>query len=143
MNPSKEIKRLESEDVIVTGYVSDIRAYIAHASVSVAPLRIAKGIQNKVLEAMAMGTPVVATSAANQGINAQDRQEIMIADDPQKFADAVVELLRTRDLREEIAKNAEALVRKNFEWDTNLKNLIDIISLVQEKSELKEVTYSV
>ena len=70
MYPTKEIQQFGDRHTIVTGFVPDIRVYLSKAAVCVVPLRIAMGIQNKILEAMAMGVPVVATSAANRGINA-------------------------------------------------------------------------
>jgi sugar transferase (PEP-CTERM/EpsH1 system associated) len=128
MHPVKKIRKLESQDVVVTGYVPDIRSYIARAAVCVVPLRIAKGIQNKVLEAMAMGVPVVATPAANRGIGAQDKKEIMLADNPSDFAKATVALLQEAGLRQEITTNARQFVLKHFDWETNLKKLDDIIA---------------
>jgi polysaccharide biosynthesis protein PslH len=128
MNPTKQIRRLASDEVFVTGYVPDMRRYIAQAAVCVVPLRIAKGIQNKVLEAMAMEVPVVATRAANRGIGAQDGKEIMLADSPAAFARATVALLHNQDLRQEITANAKEFVRRHFCWETNLATLGDIIT---------------
>jgi sugar transferase (PEP-CTERM/EpsH1 system associated) len=128
MNPTKQIKQLASQDVIVTGFVPDMRSYLAQASVCVVPLRIAKGIQNKVLEAMAMDVPVVATPVANQGIGAQHRREMMIAENPLAFAEATVTLLCDKGLRQKITANAKAFVTKNFRWEVNLQKLDEVIS---------------
>ena len=127
MAPDPSIKQLESEDITVTGYVHDMRDYLGRASVCVVPLRIAKGIQNKILEAMAMKLPVVSTSHANKGINARNRQEIMEADDPQQFAQAVVELLRDDGLRKSLADNARRFVKENYSWDHNLRTMDEAI----------------
>lgn len=121
MDPAPNIKQLESEDTIVTGFVPDMREYLGKATVCVVPLRIAKGIQNKVLEAMAMNLPVVSTSHANQGINAKNGYEIMEADDPEAFAHAVVELLRSENLRRTMAENARRFVEEHYSWDHNLQ----------------------
>ena len=128
MNPVKEIRKLHSKDVTVTGFVPDIRSYLAQASVCVVPLRIAKGIQNKVLEAMAMEVPVVATPVANQGIKAQHHREIMIAENPPAFAEATVDLLCDAGLRKDITANAKTFVMKKYRWEVNLQKLDEVIS---------------
>ena len=129
MNPDPSIQQLESEHVMVTGFVPDMRDYLEQATVCVVPLRIAKGIQNKVLEAMAMGIPVVSTSVANSGINAVDNRDLILADDPQSFADAVVKLLRNENVRRTIASNARGFVEKEFSWDRNLQQLDQAITM--------------
>ncbi|RMH08926.1 MAG: TIGR03087 family PEP-CTERM/XrtA system glycosyltransferase [Nitrospirae bacterium] len=123
MDPSPEICRLQSEDTIVTGFVPDMREYLARASVCVVPLRIARGVQNKILEAMAMGIPVVSTSLANQGIGARHEREILLADDPQSFSQAVIKLLRDQALHETLAINARQFVEAHFTWESRLQNL--------------------
>jgi glycosyltransferase involved in cell wall biosynthesis len=79
--------------VRVTGRVADVRPYLAHADLVVAPLRIARGIQNKVLEAMAMARPVVVSSAGLEGIDADPGREVLLADDAQDFAQACLRAL--------------------------------------------------
>jgi glycosyltransferase involved in cell wall biosynthesis len=128
MHPTPPIRRLTNHDAEVTGFVSDIRQYLARASVCVVPLRLAMGVQNKILEAMAMGVPVVATSVANRGINATPGQEILVADDPQSFATATVSLLQDASLRETIAKNAQKFVEQHFSWEKNLNELDALIA---------------
>jgi sugar transferase (PEP-CTERM/EpsH1 system associated) len=134
MHPVKKIRKLARKDVVVTGYVPDIRSYVAHAAVCVVPLRIAKGMQNKVLEAMAMEVPVVATTAANRGIGARDKKEILLADSPAEFAQATLALLMNEGLHKEIAANAKQFVLKNFSWETHLKKLDDVIARVMASS---------
>ncbi len=90
-NPADEVVALASQDgVFVTGRVPDVRPYVAHATAAVAPMKIARGIQNKVLEAMAMARPVILTSAALEGIRAIPGQEIIVANDTASFAEACV-----------------------------------------------------
>lgn len=134
MQPSAKIRALADDYTIVTGFVSDIREYLSKADVCVVPLRIAKGIQNKILEAMAMKIPVVATSNANSGINATDKTEIMLADSPDDFAKATVRLLKDSKLRDTITKNARDFVEKNFCWEKNLETLDNLISFIGSKS---------
>lgn len=134
MEPHRKVKRLESEDIIVTGFVRDIRAFISNASVCVVPLRIARGIQNKILEAMAMGVPVVSTSMANNGINAINGKEIFTTDDPEEFARLIIELINNKTLREQIVENAHLFVKQHFDWDHNLTDLNRMISLASTKN---------
>jgi sugar transferase (PEP-CTERM/EpsH1 system associated) len=95
MNPAPAVRALSTgSDVVVTGRVPDVRPYLQHARVVVAPLRIARGVQNKVLEAMAMAKPVVCTSAAAAGLNARPGEHFEVADDAAAFAMRVLDLMR-------------------------------------------------
>ncbi len=123
-NPVKEIQALALDSSItVTGYVKDIRKYYNMATVCIAPLRIARGIQNKVLEAMAMKKPVVCTSNAFEGILATPEKELMVADTPAGFASRVILLLDNREKREELAENARLCVEKKYSWEAQLAQL--------------------
>ena len=109
--------------VKVTGYVDDIRTYLAGADVCVVPLRIARGIQNKVLEAMAMGKAVVCTQHALEGIPAESGKDLMKADGEEGFADAVIELLGDRTHMEKLGRQARAFTENHFSWKRNLAPL--------------------
>jgi sugar transferase (PEP-CTERM/EpsH1 system associated) len=130
MHPTPEIRKLADRHTTVTGFVPDIRAYLSKAAVCVVPLRIAMGVQNKILEAMAMGVPVIATSIANRGINAKHEREILVADDPASFAAATSRLLTDQHLREAIRENAKQFIDQNFRWETNLQRLDELIAEV-------------
>ena len=120
--PSEQVKALARvPGVKVTGTVPDVRPYIAHARVAVAPLRIARGIQNKVLEAMAMSKPVVVSSAALEGIDAVPGQEILLAGQEQQFIDAVSAMLSTS--LPEIGRAARRKVLTRYGWSSNLEKL--------------------
>ena len=107
--------------VTVTGTVPDVRPYIAHAAVAVAPLRIARGIQNKVLEAMAMATPVVVSPQALEGIDAEPGSELVLAEDAAAFARAVETLLDGQDsAAAAIGRAARAKVQRRYSWSSNL-----------------------
>ena len=123
MHPAKRIQRLAGPDILVTGSVPDMRPYLNKATVSVVPLRIARGIQNKILEAMAMKVPVVATTVSNAGIHAKDGQEVLLADTPEFFAKAVLRLLRDHNLGESLALQARQLVENKFSWEHSLQEL--------------------
>lgn len=116
-NPAREVQALTARpDVLVTGRVPDVRPYVRHAAVSVAPLRIARGIQNKVLEAMAMQRPTVVTQAALTGIAAVPGRDVLLADTPAALAEAVAEALHPARGRE-LAANARRFVVENHGWE--------------------------
>ena len=107
--------------IVVTGTVPDVRPYIAHAAVAVAPLRIARGIQNKVLEAMAMATPVVVSPQALEGIDAVPGSELVLAGDAPAFAAAVGALLDGQaSASAAIGQAARAKVQRQYSWSSNL-----------------------
>ena len=114
-NPTKEVLSLALDSsVTVTGYVPDTREYLNMATVVAAPLRIARGIQNKVLEAMAMGIPVVATPQAFEGINATPHKDLLVEDNPGDFAQGVVRLLHDATLRNELRNNTRCKIEANY-----------------------------
>jgi len=122
--PAKEVTQLASIDgVEVTGFVSDIRQNIGNASVCVVPLRIARGIQNKVLEAMAMGKPVVSTAQAFEGIRATVGKDVVVGVDEQSFADAVIALLHEPARARDIGVHARACVEAEYSWERSLQPL--------------------
>lgn len=128
--PVAELRKLDGCDgIVVTGRVDDMRPHLAGAEVVVAPLRIARGVQNKVLEAMAMAKPVVATSAAFEGIEAAAGEHLLVEDDPVAFADRVVELadhpLRARAM----GAAARRRVTERYAWTANLAALDELLDL--------------
>ncbi len=112
--------------VKVTGYVEDIRPYIAGADVCVVPLNIARGIQNKVLEAMSMGKALVCTPQALEGIHAEPGKEVITAGDADAFAGAVIQLLGDKKRTRELGTRARAYIEAHFSWKNNLA-LLDTI----------------
>lgn len=117
----------EIDGVTVTGYVNDIREYYWMADICVIPLRIARGLQNKVLEAMATGNAVIATSNATDGIICHNKKDIIIENDKDKFAKEVISLLKDKYRREEIGRNAVENIRQNYSWEENLKGFDDLL----------------
>jgi sugar transferase (PEP-CTERM/EpsH1 system associated) len=127
-DPTGAVRELaEVPGVVVTGRVEDVRPYTHDAAVCVAPMRIAQGIQNKVLEAMACGRPVVTTSKGNEGINALAGESIMVDDSPRGFAEKVVSLLLDRALNQAIAAAGRKFVEANFSWRDNMAKLEGIL----------------
>jgi sugar transferase (PEP-CTERM/EpsH1 system associated) len=128
-NPTIAVQKLaERPGIEVTGFVDDIRPYYAMADVCVAPLHLGRGVQNKVLEAMAMEQAVVATSKANAGIGAKSGAHLLVADSPGGFAVAVNELLTNLTVRKQLGKAARKFVVSNFDWDKNLDVFAALLS---------------
>jgi len=125
--PTAAVRALaELPGVVVTGKVSDIRPYLAHARLAVAPLRIARGIQNKVLEAMAMAKPVIASAQALEGITANTGEDVLLARDSEEFISTISALLQ-RPL-DAIGKAARVRVLADYSWELNLKRVDELFS---------------
>jgi len=117
-SPTKAVRSLSRlEGVRVVGEVAEVRSYLIQADISVAPMRIARGVQNKVLEAMALGLPVVATPLAIEGIEVRDEVEVLVATDCERFAHQVVRLLRDADFRKGMTKRARNKMNQCYNWD--------------------------
>jgi len=128
MDPTPAVRRLADGDrVVVTGRVEDVRPYFGSAAVAVAPLRVARGLQNKVLEAMAMRVPVVASPAAFEGISAVAGRDLLVAANAEEFSRAVVTLLRDSSARERYAAAGRTCVETNHNWSRLLERLEDLV----------------
>lgn len=126
--PSKAVQALaDVPGVIVTGGVEDVRGWLAAADVVVAPLRIARGIQNKVLEAMAMARPVVASHQAAEGIDASHGAHVLVAQDPGEEAAMVLSLLGDPDRAEALGRAARVRMIERYEWDRTLAALPELV----------------
>jgi sugar transferase (PEP-CTERM/EpsH1 system associated) len=126
--PVPAVQRLaQLPGVVVTGFVDDTRAYYARAAACVVPLRIARGIQNKVLEAMAMGRPVVVSPAAGASLGARAGREVLVADGAEAFAERVVELLRDPARAEAVGAAARRFVEREYVWDQSMTRLESLL----------------
>ncbi|OYD52616.1 sugar transferase [Thauera propionica] len=121
MNPAPAVQALAGEGVTVTGTVPDVRPYIAHADVVVAPLRIARGIQNKVLEAMAMARPVVVSAEAAVGLAARASEHCEIARGADEMVKCTVGLLADPDRRNLMGRAARVCVVERYSWRAHLR----------------------
>jgi sugar transferase (PEP-CTERM/EpsH1 system associated) len=129
-NPAPAVQALASDSVVVTGTVADVRPYLQHASLVVAPLRIARGIQNKILEAMAMGKAVVATTECAQAIGARDGIEMFPASDAVAFGAQVEALLRDPQRTAAAGVQARDKVLRSFSWEAHLSGIDRHLSLL-------------
>lgn len=114
--PSKELLRRASEHVVVTGFVEDVRPYMARAEVYIIPLLIGGGIRGKALEAMAMKKPIVSTSIGCEGINLKHGESALFADTPEEFAAGVLRLFNGRALRTKLGQKAYEIVVREYDW---------------------------
>lgn len=122
--PTTAVRALEQIDgVTVTGFVEDIRPYIAKAGVCVAPMRIARGVQNKVLEAMAMGQAVVTTQAGFEGIKAKPGRDVLVCDTAPDFAATILDVLDNKQRRTQLGENARRAMLAEYSWDAALEPL--------------------
>ena len=121
-NPTTDVRRLaKQQGVHVTGRVADVRPYVAHADVSVAPLRMARGVQNKVLEAMALSRPVVASSPAFAGVLATPGHDLLVVDGAEATAKAIIEVVEGH--YPDLGVNGRAFIERNHTWHAILAQL--------------------
>lgn len=119
--PPPSIQALASDDVVVTGYVDDLEGYVVDSCLTLAPIRIASGIQNKVLISMGCGLPVVLTSLIAKAIpELEDGVNSIIRDDAADIADECVRLIQNKDLRETISRNGYEMVCRHYSWKEKL-----------------------
>lgn len=140
-DPTAEVRKLASQPgVTVTGTVEDVRPYLRGAAVCVAPLRIARGIQNKLLEAMACGKAIVATPEAATGLRVAHEVQLLLANSPAEFASAVIECIRDENLRENLGFRARRFVEVEHNWQPLLQKLIELVETVGQRRPESERT---
>lgn len=135
-DPTPKVKALASfSGVRVTGRVEDVRPYYAEAKVAVAPFRYGGGTKFKVLEAMALGVPVVATPVGCQGIELTPGKHLFVEETEEAFAERVVNLLRDENLRKQMAHEARRLVEERYSWRSIISEAIERLErLVKERA---------
>jgi sugar transferase (PEP-CTERM/EpsH1 system associated) len=127
-SPSPAVRRLaDLPGIRVFADVPDVRPYVAAADLVIAPLRIARGIQNKVLEAMAMGKAVLTSPAALEGLTAQPGRHVVVADEPRRWAAAIDELLQDEELALSLGMSARRFAQRNHAWEATLAPLARLI----------------
>ena len=129
-NPTQAVRELARlPGISVTGHVADVRPWLEDAALAVVPLRVARGTQNKILQCLALGIPVVATSQAAKGVQAVPGRDLLVADDSERLAELVVEALQSPELRERLAKAGRRQVETAHDWLVSMKLLDDLIDL--------------
>lgn len=133
--PSAEIRKLaDKPGVTVTGTVPDVRDYVRSSALTVAPLAIARGTQNKILESMAMGVPVVCSGQAAKGVDAIEGKHLVTADNDEQYISEIVGVLDNADRRRELAVEGRNRVLTSHSWSSSLSKLDRIVeSLLSEK----------
>jgi sugar transferase (PEP-CTERM/EpsH1 system associated) len=132
--PPEAVRRLAGPRTIVTGAVADVRSWLAAADAVAAPLRIARGIQNKVLEAMAMARPVVASPAAFEGIEAEAGRDLLVADGAEAQAEAIAALLGDPARARAMGQCGRQLVERAYRWETRLAPLAQIVGAAPRRA---------
>lgn len=128
-SPSKRVKKIAAENsqIELTGWVDDIRYSYALGKIFLAPMMIGTGMQNKLLEAMAMGVPCITTPLANNPIGTAENKEILVATTPEEFMRAIELLSGDEEKYAEIQSNARAFVEQNHRWNKTTERLVDLI----------------
>lgn len=134
-HPREALKKRASDNIIVTGFVDDVRPYVWRSNVFVVPLRMGSGTRLKVVEALAMKKPVVSTALGCEGIEVTHGESILIEDEPSDFSDAVVKLLKDEQLKKKLTGNGYDLVRENYEWSVIGERMLEVYDSLEEEIE--------
>ena len=122
-----------TKNITLAGYVDDVKSLTASCTVGIAPLLSGGGTRLKILEAMALGTPVVATSKGAEGLDAQAGEHLLIADSAGDFAESTVRLLKEAGLRQKLAENAKKLVRGRYDWGGIMPSFLHLLAGISQK----------
>ncbi|MFN2195196.1 MAG: glycosyltransferase [Anaerolineales bacterium] len=121
-----------SNQVELLGFVDDIKPVVADAWISLAPIHQGGGTRLKILEAMALHTPVISTTKGAEGLDARHGEHLLIADTPEAFSQACVRLLKDRKLRDELAHNAFALVKTRYNWQAVIPDFLNLMNKISQ-----------
>lgn len=131
-SPPPAVAALEGNGVNVTGRVDDVVPYYRRCAISVVPLRAGGGTRLKILEAMALGRPVVSTTIGCEGLDVVDGEHLLIADDPAEFAQRTLQLIQDQQLWQRIVHNARRLVEHHYDWDVIARRLLRVYAEVAQ-----------
>ncbi len=122
-SPTKEVLTLASESVTISGWLDDIRDAYNSAHIFIAPMQIGTGLQNKLLEAMAMEVPCVTSKLANNALNATPNKEILIGNSKEEYAQLIINLIENKSMSNELGKAGQDYVCQNFNWASSVRKL--------------------
>jgi polysaccharide biosynthesis protein PslH len=125
--PDERVKRLQSKQVSISGWMDDIRLAYHKSTICFAPMQIGTGLQNKLLEAMACAIPCITTTMANNALGAENGKQILIADSPKDMIDSIRKLLHDEEYRNTIASNGKEFVLQQFNWHSSVQQLIQLM----------------
>ena len=126
--PDKKVLKLQAKNIVVTGWVKNVADYYGQSKIFIAPMQIGTGLQNKLLEAMAMKLPSVTSQLANNALGATDNQNILIGNSPEEYAKHVNTLLNDEKLAKEIGENGYNFISKNYTWEGSTAVLEKLIT---------------
>lgn len=125
-NPPKDFLRLANDPntgIVVTGFVPELDPYFKDAALVVIPVRAGGGMRVRILEAFAYAMPIVTTTVGLEGIQAEPGKDVLVADDPKDFADAVIQLLNDKNMQDQLSTNGRCLAEMKYDWQVTLKDL--------------------
>jgi len=122
-SPNSKVLALQASNITVSGWLADIRESYASSSVFIAPMRIGTGLQNKLLEAMAMQLPCITSALANQALGAKENEEILVGASAKEYADQIVSLLQNESYAKVLAQKGFNFVSKTFSWENSTSRL--------------------
>jgi polysaccharide biosynthesis protein PslH len=127
-SPHLKVQVLKSDQITVSGWVADMRESYAASRIFIAPMQIGTGLQNKILEAMAMKVPCITSPLAFQALNARDGEEILVADTPQGYANHILMLLENPEKADQIAKKGHLFAHENYSWEKETNKIQELIT---------------
>jgi glycosyltransferase involved in cell wall biosynthesis len=125
-------------NITLAGYVDDIKSRIASSTVSIAPILSGGGTRLKILEAMAIGIPVVSTSKGAEGLTTSSENHVLVADSPDAFADCVVSILKNKTLWNQFSLDGKRFVKENFNWETVMPHFLDLVKNTAQSGASQE-----
>jgi glycosyltransferase involved in cell wall biosynthesis len=130
--PSGPLTKKASEKVIVTGFRDDLSSFYSRCQVLVAPLFVGGGMVFKIVQAMSFGLPVVSSTVANEGVQARNGSEILIADDAEEFANKVVAIMSNPELWQRISSGGHAFVNERYSWDVVIQDYLRNLRVISQ-----------
>ena len=124
--PHSKVLALKSENVTISGWIPDIRDAYAQSEIFIAPMRIGTGLQNKILEAMAMALPCITTTLPNDALGAEINTEILVGNTANELANHIITLLNDKQARDIMAQKGNDFVKKNFSWQSSTETMINL-----------------